>query len=148
MKKSDLTPGTKVIATYQYGDEYEVVRFRLDDYDDNTLVGVVRSKEASPGKVFVKWIEGEQTDDENSDGEEVDIKVLSLFSERGNLEKEFKVVQKQVKEKVKAAAALVKEAGKLAEKGGLPPLADMYDVSSPLVSAMDNNGWRSSSWGC
>jgi hypothetical protein len=156
MKKTDLTPGTKVIASIEYGDEWsdeesKIVRFRPDEYDDYTLVGVVRSKEAAPGKVYVKWIEGELADDaegEDSEGEEVDIKVLGLLSERTEMEKEFKAVQKQVKEKMKAAAALIKEAGKMADKAGLPSLANMYDVSSPLVDAMDNNGWRSSSWGC
>ena len=46
------------------------------------------------------------------------------------------------------AAALVNEAGKLAKKAHVESLESMYSAVSPLVNAMDNNGWRSSSWSC
>ena len=154
MKKNELQPGTEVIASLEYGDEYaydnkgpQVVRYRLNDYDDNTLVGVVTSKAAGAGKVYVQWSNGFRKVG-GEDGEEVDVKVLSLVSDRFELEKDFKAAQKQVLAKMREAANLVKEAGKMAEKAGLPPLVNMYDVSRPLVDAMDNNGWRSSSWGC
>lgn len=142
-------PGTKVIATIQYPDEYsdeeeKIVKYIVDEYDDYTLVGVVRSQPASAGKVWVKWIEGEREGEE----EEIDVKVLSLESAKSDLEKEFKVVEKQIKEKMKTAAALIKEANKMAKAAGARNLQDMYEASSPLVSAMDSSGWRSSSWGC
>lgn len=149
MKKSECPPGTKVIAALQYGDEYsddepEVVKYTFDEYDDYTLVGVVRSKAASAGKVWVKWIEGERSDEE----EEVSLKVLSLESEKDSLEKEFKAAEKVIKEKIKEAALIVKEANKMAQKAGARSLQDMYEAASPLVDAMDASGWRSSSWGC
>ena len=148
MKKSDLKPGTKVIATIQYPEEYsydseEVVRY-FPQNDNEPLIGVIRSQPASPGKVFVSWIEGVRTGKE----EEVDIEVLSLDSEQAALNKEFKVVEKQIKEKLKEAGKLVKEAHKMAKAAGARDLASMYDAVDPLVDAMDASGWRSSSWGC
>lgn len=148
MKKSEAKPGTKVIATYQYGDEYSddteegVVQYTANEYDDYTLIGVIRSQEAAAGKVWVKWIEGELTEE---DDREVELKVLSLESERSQLDKEFKEVERLIQAKMKEAAKLLSEAGKMAKPRRL---ASMYDAVRPLVDAMDNNGWRSSSWGC
>lgn len=154
MKKSEAIPGTKVIASYHYGkyddfsdysDGPKIGPYHHDEYGDSSLVGVIRSKKASTNKVWVKWIEGELVDEED---QEVDLKVLSLESNRFGLEKEFKQVEKLVKEKMKEAAALVNEAGKLAKKAHVESLESMYSAVSPLVNAMDNNGWRSSSWSC
>lgn len=149
MKKSEAKPGTKVIASFdndEYADSNELISYVYDSYGDSTLVGVIRSKTATPGKVWVKWIEGEWSDDE--DDQEVDIAVLTLESERSGMEKEFKAATSEIKEKMKEAAKLVNEAGKLARKAHAKSLGDMYDAVSPLVNAMDNNGWRSSSWSC
>ena len=148
MKKSDLRPGTKVIATLQYPEEYsddeeQIVRYFPESYS-GPLIGVIRSQEASPGKVFVSWIEGERTGEE----EEVDTKVLALASDQAALDAEFKVVEKQIKEKLTEAGKLVKEAHKMAQKAGAHSLESMYDAVRPLVHAMDDSGWRSSSWGC
>lgn len=152
MKKSDAKPGVKVLATYapayeEYTDE-EIVAYRYDPESYGDLVGVIRSKEAKPGHVWVKWIEGEYLDSIDEDGEsEVDIKILMLESERSQIEEDFKKVSKEIKEKMKEAAKCVTEAGKLA-KSAHASLESMYDECRPLVDAMDNNGWRSSSWGC
>lgn len=145
MKKSDAKPGTKVLASTNYdewGDGEHLGPFKFDEYGDTDLVGVIRSKEASPGHVWVKWIEGDLSGDE----EEVDLKLLILESERSEIEAEYKKVAKEVKQKMKEAAKLVNEAGKMARTVHTD-LASM-DAAYELVSAMDNNGWRSSSWGC
>lgn len=148
MKKSEAKPGVKVIASISYnewGDVDPLTPYFIADYDDETtLIGVIRSREAQAGHVWVKWIEGQFEEDE----EEVDIKLLTLESDRDKIEQEFKKVSKEIKEKMKTAADLVKEAGKLARKAHAKSLQDMYDVCSPLIDAMDDNGWRSSSWGC
>lgn len=148
MNKNDLKPGVKVIAALRYPDEYDydgeekLVKFRSEDTYDETMEGVVLDKPASKGKVFVSW-------DDVEEPEEVDIKILTLLSQKNDLEKEFKEVEKTIKEKMKEAAALVKEANKMAKAAGVRHLADMqYGACSPLVDAMDNAGWRSSSWGC
>jgi hypothetical protein len=147
MKKSEAKPGTKVIATYEYGDEYgddqpSVVPYGVDDYGDNTLIGVILNEEGSTGKVWVEWIEGKLS---GEDDQELDLKVLSLESERSELDKEFLQTSKLVKQKMQEAAKLVNEAGKLVKPRRLER---MYEAVRPLVNAMDSNGWRSSSWGC
>lgn len=158
MKKSEAKPGTKVLATYapayeEYTDE-QIVAYSYDPDAYGDLVGVIRSKEARPGHVWVKWIEGEYLDsldrDEDSDEDsmEIDLKILTLESDRDEIEKEFKGLQKQIKEKMKEAAKLVNEAGELAQKAHARSLESLWDASHPLIDAMDNNGWRSSSWGC
>lgn len=150
MKKSDLPPGTKVIASMSYGNEFgddnedEIVRYTYDEYDDNTLIGVVRSEPAKGNKVVVKWIEGDREEEQ----EEVDVAVLALASSRPELEKEFKTAQKAIKDKLKEAAKIVKEANIMAKKAGAKNLESMYDAIDPLIDAMDASGWRSSSWGC
>ena len=148
MNKSELTPGTKVIAALRHPEEYdyngkeEIVKYSSDDSYDETLEGVVLDKPAAKGKVFVQW-------EDVDDPDEVDMKILSLLSEKSELEKEFKEAQKAIKEKIKEAAAIVKEANKMAQKAGARNLAEMqYGAAGPLVDAMDNSGWRSSSWGC
>jgi len=153
MKKSDAKPGTKVLASYapayeEYTDE-TIIAYRYDGEgeDYGSLVGVVRTKEAAPGKVWVKWIEGDYLDSLDEDESEIDLKLLILESERSTIEQEFKKVSKEIKEKMKEAAKAVNEAGKLA-KSAHASLQSMYDEVRPLVDAMDNNGWRSSSWGC
>lgn len=153
MKKSDAKPGTKVLASYSSAyEEYsdgEIIAYRYDGEgeDYGSLVGVIRTKEASPGHVWVKWIEGDYLDSLDEEESEVDLKILILESERSDIEQEFKKVSKEIKEKMKEAARLVNDAGKLAKKAHAE-LASMYDAARPLVDAMDNNGWRSSSWGC
>lgn len=149
MKKSDLPPGTKVMASidnHEYGD-HKIIAFVFDgdEYDGAyTLTGVVLDKPAKEGHVFVSW-------DENYYDytvEEVDIKLLSLESDLSNMEAEFKSYQTQIKAKIKEAVALIDEAGKLADKAHARSLESLYDITRPLINAMDRNGWRSSSWGC
>ena len=147
MKKSEAKPGTKVLASTGYdefGDGEHLAPYHYDEDDCDTLVGVVRSKEASPGSVWVKWIEGDFEEDE----EEVSLKMLTPESARSEIEKEFKAATIQIKEKMQEAGKLVREAHKMALKAHAISLRDMRDAVDPLVHAMDSAGWRSSSWGC
>jgi hypothetical protein len=149
MKKSDAKPGAKVLATMDNnewdgatGDIVEYVHD--DDADYYTLVGVIRSKPASDGHVWVKWIEGDFDEEE----QEVEISILTLASDIGEIEKEYAEVSKLIKANMKEAAKLISESHKLAKKAHVKSLESMYDAVSPLINAMDNAGWRSSSWGC
>lgn len=149
MKKSDLTPGTKVLATWDQPEweDGKLVKYRHDDYDDYTLEGEVLDKEASAGKVFVKWNEGSGNADIDYDKPyEIDVKLLTLFSDRSEIEKEFKELNKVLKAKMKEASAIIKEAGKLAREKGYS-LANL-GASSDLYDAMDSAGWQTSSFGC
>lgn len=154
MKKSEAKPGVKVLASYSAAyDEYsdgDIIAYRYDGEgeDYGSLVGVIRTKEAAPGKVWVKWIEGQYLDSLDEDESEIDLKILTLESDRSSIEQDFKKVSKEIEAKMKEAGKVVKEANALAVKARLGNLAALYDASSPLVDAMDNAGWRSSSWGC
>jgi len=146
MKKSDLKPGTAVLASvsdYEWGDR-EIINFVHNGYDDYTLTGVVVDKPAATGCVMVLWDEN----DFDYGEEVVEIKLLTLASDRSSIESEFKNFQVEIKEKLKEAAKLINEAGELADKAHAKSLESMHEATSPLVNAMDNNGWRSSSWGC
>ncbi len=154
MKKSDAKPGTKVLATWagafeEYYDDNAVIAYQYNDGDYGELIGVIRSKEASPGHVWVKWIDGDGLDSVDADEDmEVDLNLLVLETEKSGIEKEFKNVSKAIKEKMKEAGKLVKEANLLSKKANLGSVAHLYDAVRPLVNAMDESGWRSSSWGC
>ena len=63
------------------------------------------------------------------------------------IEKDFEALEKQIKNKVKAAAKLLDEAQGLAQKQH-HNLSEMYNAYGPLYAAMDNAGWRTSSFGC
>jgi hypothetical protein len=143
MKKNDFKPGTRVLASIndeEYGD-HEMFKYVYDSYEDYTITGTILDQPSKPGRVFVAW------DDSDFDPEgDVEIKLLTLESDKSDIEKDFKSVAKQVREKVKQAAALVREANKLAQKGHAKNLESMG--ANELISAMDDSGWRSSSWGC
>lgn len=147
MKKSDLVPGTKVLASVSYDDfndsfsNHKIVKYFHDHYDESTLTGVVLDKPASDKCVIVLW-------HENDEEMEVEVQLLTLDTDRSLIETEFKSTVKQVKDKMKEAAKLVREANALAKKGHAPSLANMSDAIRPLINAMDSAGWRSSSWGC
>lgn len=146
MKKSDLTPGTEVLATWDCPEweEHKMIKYRHDEYGDYTMQGKVTEKEAPDGKVFVLWEESEADWDPDEEME-VDVKLLTLLSDMPKIEKEYKDLMKELSSKMKEASKIITEAGKLARKHGYS-LADTagYD----LYSAMDSAGWRTSSFGC
>jgi hypothetical protein len=148
MKKSELKPGTKVLACVpsdEWSDE-SIVKYFHNDWNETTLVGTVMDKPAKAGKVWVEWEES----DHRGEGEEEEVKmdILTLFSDLPEIEKEYKEAAKTIKESMKAAAVLINRANKLALAAHAKSLEDMYGATQPLVDAMDNAGWRSSSWGC
>jgi hypothetical protein len=153
MKKSDLPPGTKVLASVsddEYGDN-ELVKYYYDQYGESTLTGTVVDNQASDLKAGVKqvvviWDENDWRDAE--EGEIVNISMLTLESERSAIEKEFKVAAAAVKAKMTEAAKIVKEANTMAKAAHARSLESMWDACRPLVNAMDASGWNSSSWGC
>jgi hypothetical protein len=148
MKKSDLKPGTKVLAcvpSEEWSSE-TIVKYFHNDWNECTLIGVVMDKPAKTGKVWVDW----EDCDHRSEGspEEVKMDILTLFAELPEIEKEYKEACKLIKENMKEAAALIAKSNKLALAAHAQSLEDMYNAVKPLVNAMDNAGWRSSAWGC
>lgn len=70
-----------------------------------------------------------------------------LQAEKDRLEAEFTKVEEACKEKLAQAAKLISEAAELASNADVD-LQEMYEATRPLERAMENAGWRTSSWGC
>lgn len=122
-------------------------KVKLRYVDETPSYGTVTDL-TTRGKVFVKWDTSWKNEDANKP---IDAKDLMLESERqkedSRLEAEFQALEKEVKAKVQAAADLLKEAGTMAGKQG-QNLADMYHAIIPLLTVMDESGWRTSSFNC
>lgn len=154
MKKSDLItgttlkPGDRVLASmsnHEWSDN-EIISYCVDEYADYILTGTVLDKKPTQqGFVVVEW---DDSDSNHEGEEEVDPELLVLESDKDQLDIEFEVAQKAIEEKMKEAALLVEEAGQMANQAHARSLESLYEACSPLINAMDNNGWRSSSWGC
>lgn len=148
MKKNELKPGTRIMACLprdEWADE-SIVKYFHDDWDETTLLGTVIDKPASSGQVWVAWDESDHHFD--SEEEEIDIDILTLESARPQIEKDYKALAKLIKQNMQDVAKIIRSSNKLAKRAHATSLADMYDAVSPLISAMDDSGWRSSSWGC
>jgi hypothetical protein len=70
-----------------------------------------------------------------------------MQDEQTKLEEEFARVEEIVKDKLAEAAKLVNEAAKIASDADAD-IQEMYDAARPLERAMENAGWRTSSWHC
>jgi hypothetical protein len=148
MKKSDLKPGTRIVACLprdEWSDE-SIVKYFHDDWNETTLLGVIVDKPAKAGKIWVAWDES----DHHSEGDEQEVKIdiLTLESDLPEIEKDYKEVTKLIKQNMQDAAKLITQSAKLAEKAHANSLESMRDAVRPLINAMDSSGWRSSSWGC
>ena len=70
-----------------------------------------------------------------------------MLDEQSQLEEEFARVEVAVKDKLEEAAKLINEAASLASDAGAD-IQEMYDATRPIERAMENAGWRTSSWHC
>lgn len=132
-----------------YEDEYsdgKDVPLYYDPDGDGLRLGEVTDV-STKGKITVKW--------DGAYGRTEVLEAKDLMTEEAGkaryseLEAEFAVIEKQIAAKVKEVAKGIREANKLAKKTGRP-LAQMgYDIIyRDLYSAMDDAGWRTSSFGC
>ena len=141
MKKKTFKVGDRVLllerSDLETHNEYE---------DDDTCRGEVLSI-SEEGKFKCKWDQvwgqpnpSDHTAEELISEKEAD-KILS------KLEKEYEAWASPIRKKMEEAAKLLEQAGKMADKQGRE-LAEMHEVVGPLISAMDNLGWRTSSLSC
>lgn len=109
------------------------------------MQGVVIGHSASAAdQVVVEFINGNLV--------KVDVSKLALVED---LEMDFDKVKKEINQKLKLAADSIKEAGKMANNIGVS-LGDtdydsgynVFDSFPDLLSAMDSNGWNTSSFNC
>lgn len=71
-----------------------------------------------------------------------------LEDEQSRLEREFEEAKTSIEEKLNAAAKLIDEAAAIANSKDVSMLDDMYVETRALERAMENAGWRTSSWHC
>jgi hypothetical protein len=115
-----------------------------NEYEDDTTRGVVTSVDAE-GKISCKWDDSwhkpsTHTADELITEAEAN-KILA------KLEKEFEVWAGPIRKKMEQAAKLLTEASELAAKQN-KDLVEMHELVGPLIGAMDDIGWRTSSLSC
>lgn len=115
-----------------------------NEYEDDTTRGVVTAI-SEDGKVSCKWDDswvppGNYNADELITEAKAD-KILAT------LEKEFEKWAGPIRKKIELAAKYLAEAGELANKQN-KDLSQMHEIVGPLIGAMDDLGWRTSSLSC
>lgn len=145
MTKNEFKAGDKVLAGLIHNDWYgvDIVPFYFDpDYDSSRLQGTILKVKSA--KALVKF----EKNDWGFKQELVDLKFLVLQKDLPNIEVQYKQISELVKVKLQEAASIINEAGELAKQAKAGELSDMTLAIGPLIEAMDNNGWNSSSWDC
>lgn len=117
-----------------------------NEYEDDCTRGVVKSIDEN-GKVLVRWDGSYRKPNPGKHNADELITEVAADEILSKLEAEFEAWAGPIREKLEQAGALLKEAGELADKHGRD-LTEMWDLTSPLTSAMDEVGWRTSSLTC
>ncbi len=138
MKIEDLKPGVRVAEL--------MVKYNV--YEDDTSRGTVLSI-IDNNTVKVEW----DTDwNGKSYIENINIADLMLEADvavtRNRLEKEYSELKGKVAIKVREAADLIQEANEIVVSAGYDQLSDLYEITSPLIRAIDVGGWSSSFMNC
>jgi len=134
LKANEATVGTVV---YQAGHAAPLARGKIAGPLNGTIA-------------IIEWDDGRlsKMDIKNLLSEVVGIaENQRMQDEQDRLEKEFARVEEAVTEKLAEAAKLVNEAAKLASDADTD-IQEMYNATRPLERAMENAGWRTSSWHC
>lgn len=78
---------------------------------------------------------------------EAEAEEAKLTKEKEKLEEEFDSAANQIQEKLAKAAKLISESASLAEGAGTD-LQSLYEETRPLMRALDDAGWSTSSMRC
>ena len=71
-----------------------------------------------------------------------------LLDEQAEVEREFEEAKEAIGKKLAAATKLINEAATIASEKDVDILGSMYEDTRELEYAMENAGWRTSSWHC
>lgn len=118
-------------------------KLKFNQYEDSTKYGTIIALDV--GVLEVKW--------DFSWVKFNNLKLENLVPEEeyrqkyNELELEFNTESDKIKLKMEEASELILEASLSAKKLGFN-LVDMYDAVNPLLRAMDNVGWSTSSLNC
>lgn len=138
-------------TTFKVGDRVVwVERSNLETHceyeDDDCTRGVIKGI-VEPGKYSVKWDSSWTKPNPST----LAANELMLESEANtileSLQAEYEKYAAPIRAKVKEAAKLLEEANTLAAKQARE-LTEWHDVVEPLLGAMDDIGWRTSSLSC
>jgi hypothetical protein len=145
-KATKFDVGTRVVRKFSRAEVMQAFAFE-DDVDRGTVDrGTVVGEELRDGKsrVLVSW-KG------YNDPVAVESSELILEAKANKqiavLEKEFNKLTKGIEVKMKAASKAILEAHKVANKLGLDDMSYLTAVS-PLMDAMEEVGWQTSSLSC
>lgn len=116
-----------------------------DEYDDTTRGTVKKIHET--GKLLVKWDDKWKTPNPSEVMPKELITEVEANEIRAKLEAEYKVWADPIKEKMEQVGKLLLEADTLATKQK-KDLIEMHAIVSPLISAMSEVGWSTSSLSC
>lgn len=117
-----------------------------NEYEDDTTRGVVKSVNKE-GLITVKWDNSWRTPNPSEHTANRLISEAEANEIRSKLEAEYEVWAGPIREKMKLAAKCLAEADELATKQK-KDLAEMHELTGPLIKAMDDIGWRTSSLSC
>lgn len=116
-----------------------------DEYSDDCFRGKVSSIEGK--KITVIWDDSWRN--ENAEALTPDELISEEKADKiiDKLEKQYEKWASPIRKKIEDAAKLLAEADKLAQKKNRD-LAEMHELVSPLLCAMDDIGWSTSSLSC
>lgn len=115
-----------------------------NEYEDETTRGVVTAI-SEDGKVSCTWDDTWNKPSVHSADELItEAKADKILAK---LEQEFEKWAGPIRKKMEQAAKCLNDARELAEKQG-KDLSEMHEIVGPLISAMDDCGWRTSSLSC
>lgn len=134
LKASEATLG---VVVYQAGHAAPLARGKIAGPLTGT-VAIIEWDDGRLAKMDIKYLLNEVTGIAENQ---------RMQDEQAKLEEEFARVEESVKDKLAEAAKLVNEAAKLASDADVD-IQEMYDATRPLERAMENAGWRTSSWHC
>jgi hypothetical protein len=134
LKTSEATLG---VVVYQAGHAAPLAKGKIAGPLTGT-VAIIEWDDGRLAKMDIKYLLNEVTGIAENQ---------RMQDEQAKLEEEFARVEVAVKEKLAEAAKLINEAAALASNADAD-IQEMYDAARPLERAMENAGWRTSSWHC
>jgi hypothetical protein len=117
-----------------------------NEYEDDTTRGAVQSIEEN-GSFIVKWDAAWRKPNPNRHTTNELITEIEADKILSKLEKEFEAWAGPIRKKMEQAAKYLLEAGELASKQK-KDLAELHEIVGPLISAMNDIGWSTSSLSC
>lgn len=117
-----------------------------NEYEDDTTRGTIQSIDID-GQFTIKWDDSWITPNPGKHKAEELITEVEADKILSKLEKEYEAWANPIRKKMEKAGQLLREAGELADKQNRN-LSEMHEIVGPLIAAMDDVGWSTSSLFC